>query len=478
MKKLRVSLVLCLFVAACEADSKVPEVADMPSPIAGDDASTDTGAKRHDAGSAPVVEPDATSSGPAPQEQPPPFVPPADGVTYFQHAKPVIDAKCVRCHVEGTVAPFALDGYELSKMWMKHALPYIEANTMPPWKFEKGCNEYVGDYSLTDADKQMLSAWVDGGMLEGDPTQPAPALDIGDKGLTRVDATLQIPEPYLPSEHPDHYRCFPVKWDKAETTFMTGFRAVPGNPKIVHHVEVYHVTAKDAATIQRLDDQDPGPGYTCFGGPGAGEGTIGGWAPGSPGYDYPEGIGIQIDPGAVIVVQVHYNSAAGNTEPDQSKVELKLDDHVTPGGYDFWTNAFWSAFRQMPIKANDPASSYTWAGDPTTLNGSRPILIHTAALHMHNLGHTGYMKVKHQDGSEECLLRISDWDFHWQGGIRLKKPIPVAVGDQVEINCVFDNSPENQAIGPDGNQLVSKNLNWGENTSDEMCLGILLWGPQ
>jgi hypothetical protein len=133
----------------------------------------------------------------------------------------------------------------------------------------------------------------------------------------------------------------------------------------------------------------------------------------------------------------------------------------------------------MPIKAGDPAASFTWAGDPaSSLAGGRPITLYTAALHMHNLGHTGYVKVKHEDGSEECLLRISDWDFHWQGGVRLKKPVSVAPGDQVEINCVFDNSQANQPIGPDGTQLQTKSLNWGENTRDEMCLGILLWGPQ
>lgn len=494
MDKRQTLLLLPLLFAGCSGESKVSKTGDMTSSV-DHTVAHDAGAKPHDAASAPTHTPTATptpdedaASSEMPVEPPveapgepladPPFEMPAAGVTYYQHAKPVIDAKCVRCHVEGTVAPFALNSYELSKKWMKHAMPYIQANTMPPWKFDKGCNEYQGDYSVTDSEKQMLSAWLEGGLLEGDRKSEAPALDIGDKGLSRVDVTLQLPEPYLPTEHPDHYRCFPVKWDEPERSFMTGFRAVPGNPKIVHHVEVYHVTARDAATIQRLDDEDPGPGYTCFGGPGAGDGTIGGWAPGSPGYDYPDGIGIAIDPGAVIVVQVHYNSPEGTTEPDRTKVELKVDKDVTPGGYDFWTNVGWSAFRQMSIKAGNPAANFTWPGDPTTLAGGKPILVYTAALHMHNLGHTGYMKVKHQDGSEECLLQISDWDFHWQGGVRLKKPIAVNVGDQVEVSCTFDNSQANQPVGADGTQQAPRDVNWGENTSDEMCLGILLWGPQ
>lgn len=489
MHRLTLFFLSTLVLTGCETNGKVPseDTDDGPSHVADE---VDASSRSRDA-SAPGKDasrrtPDSSSPEQSLPDSGTPdetsSVPPADAVTYYQHAKPIIDAKCVRCHVAGTVAPFALDSYELSSTWMKHALPYIRANSMPPWKFDEGCNDYQGDYSLSDDEKALLQAWVDGGTLKGDAKNEAPKLDLGDIGLTRVDETLRLPEPYLPNEHPDHYRCFPVKWTRNTSAFMTGFRAVPGNPKIVHHIEVYHVTAKDAATVQRLDDADPGPGYTCFGGPGAGEGTIGGWAPGSPGYDYPEGVGIKIDPGAVIVVQVHYNSPAGNTEPDQSKVELKvdaLDSGVVAGGYSFWTNYAWSALRQMPIGAGDPAAAFTWAGDPTAqLAGGQPIFVYTGALHMHNLGHTGYMKVKHKDGREECVLRISDWDFHWQGGVRLKKPIAINPGDQVEIQCVFDNSAPNQPLGADGNKIAPKAINWGENTSDEMCLGVLLWGPQ
>jgi len=397
-------------------------------------------------------------------------------VTYFQHVKPFMDAKCVRCHVSGTVAPFALDTVAQAQKFAKASLQAVESGKMPPWKFDPGCSDYQGDFSLTEGEKQLLREWVELDTPAGDPQAAAPALDIGDLGLSRVDVTLQVPEPFTPTEQPDQYRCFPVAWPRTEQAFMTGFRAVPGNPKIVHHIEVYHVPAAEAAKVQALDDEDPGPGYTCFGGPGAGTGTIGGWAPGSPGYDYPAGVGIQIDPGAVIVVQVHYNTVDTQPVADQSQVELKVDAKAIKGGYNFWTNGAWS-FRGMPIAAGNADVKHTWTADPTSLAGNKPMILYTSALHMHNLGRTGYMKLKRKDGREECLLKISDWDFHWQGGVRFQKPITVSPGDTIEMQCGFDNSAENQAIGPSGEKNVPRAVNWGENTSDEMCLGILLWGP-
>jgi hypothetical protein len=356
---------------------------------------------------------------------------------------------------------------------------------MPPWLFKDGCNDYKGNFSLTPQEKATFYAWVDQGMPEGDSKKPAAKLDIGEVGLSRVDVSLQIPELYTSQQQPDEYRCFPVPWPSKYTkdVFMTGYRAVPSNPRVVHHVEVYYIPKAQVQTVMSKDAADPGPGYTCFGGPGAGNGTVGGWAPGSPGYDYPSNVGIKIEAGSVMVIQVHYNTqTAGQAEPDQTKVEFKVDDNVVEGGYDFWMNYSWAA-GGMNIPAGKADVSFDWSADPTSLNGGnmfgggagKPIKIYTAGIHMHNLGTTGFMHLKRKDGTRQCIVEINDWDFHWQGGVRLQNPILVNPGDVIEMECRYDNSQANQPTYQ-GKQQAPRNVNWGENTTDEMCLGILLWG--
>jgi bile acid transporter len=413
-------------------------------------------------------------------------LPPITGkVTYYQDVKPFVDAKCVRCHVAGTIAPFALDTFDLAKQHGPIARAAIMAGTMPPWLFADGCNDYKGNFSLSAQEKATFYAWVDQGMPEGDRTKPGAKLEIGDVGLSRVDVTLQIPETYTSQQQPDEYRCFPVAWPSKYTTdtYMTGFRAMPGNPRVVHHVEVYYVPRAQAATAMMKDAADPGPGYTCFGGPGVGNGTVGGWAPGSPGYDYPSNVGIKVEAGSVMVIQVHYNTqTVGKSEPDQTKVDFKVDDNVVEGGYDFWTNYAWTA-GGMNIPAGKADVGFDWSADPTSLNGGnmfgnvsgKPIVVHTVSLHMHNLGTTGFMHLRRKDGTRQCLLEIKNWDFHWQGGVRLQKPILISPGDVIEMQCRYDNSQANQPTYQ-GKQQAPRNVNWGENTTDEMCLGILLWG--
>ena len=438
----------------------------------GDAASGGAGASANaaegaDAGAHQGATADAEAVGPLPSE-----------VTYYQHVKPIVDAKCVRCHVADTVAPFALDSYELAKQYAASALVAIQSGSMPPWIFDNDCNSYRGNYSLSEREKALFEAWVEQDTPEGDPKKPAPALDLDATSLSRVDVSLRMPEPYTPQLRPDEYRCFPVAWpEQFQTTkYMTGFKAVPGNLKVVHHVEIYKVGPRQAAEAFAKDDADPGPGYGCFSGPGVGDGTIGGWAPGGTGYDYPEGVGIEIEPGSVIIIQIHYNTSSAEPAPDVSGVDFKVDDDAIAGGYDFWTDVRWSFGHQMPIPSGMSEVSHTWTEDPTVLGGGRAIRLHSASIHMHNLGARGHMILKRADGSEECVVRIPRWDFNWQTGARFAEPIAVHPGDRIELRCVFDNSADNQPI-INGERQPPRDVNWGEGTADEMCLGILQWSP-
>ena len=46
-------------------------------------------------------------------------------VTYYGHIKPMFDARCVACHQDGAIGPFALDNYEDAAAWSGSALSLI-----------------------------------------------------------------------------------------------------------------------------------------------------------------------------------------------------------------------------------------------------------------------------------------------------------------------------------------------------------------
>jgi hypothetical protein len=359
----------------------------------------------------------------------------------------------------------------------------INAGQMPPWKANNSCNEYHGDRSLTEEQKTIFSEWTLGGMPEGDAANEGAPLDLQMPGLTRVDATLAMAEAYTPTLSPDDYRCFLLPWPEEFTSdkFVTGFKATPGNAKIVHHVIAFIAGPLQRDEYLALDAAEDGPGYTCFGGSGgSAQASLGSWVPGTQGTDYPAGTGIKVTPGSTIVLQVHYNAALEAAEVDQTTLSVRLEDSVPKqAALMGWLDPQWLG-GSMPIAAGDAAATHSFTFSPVSAlqflgaTTASEITLYNAGLHMHRLGTKARLEVTRASGEKECLLQIDDWDFNWQGDYELREPMRLAAGDQLRIDCEWDNSATNQPI-VDGSPLPPRNVNWGEGTHDEMCLGSFFW---
>jgi hypothetical protein len=78
------------------------------------------------------------------------------------------------------------------------------------------------------------------------------------------------------------------------------------------------------------------------------------------------------------------------------------------------------------------------------------------------------MKATRPDGSTVTLIRIDDWDFNWQGTYEFVEPVALPKGSRIEMLAHFDNSAGN-AANPNS---PPKDVTWGEQTTDEMCIGF------
>jgi len=431
-----------------------------------DDDGTPANDEAADDGATTGADLDTSSGGSSGAVEPP-------AVSYWPDVKPLLDARCVACHREGGIAPFSLETYADAATWAVPSLAAIDAGIMPPWPPAEGCNSFVGARELTLDQVETIATWIEAQTPEGDPNDEGAPLPDTQPGLSRVDVSLPMPEEYTPQSSPDDYRCFLVDWpaEYAATTYVTGFRAVPGNDAIVHHVIAFLATPDQLDAYAELDAAEDGPGYTCFGGTGGPSRTwLGGWAPGSAGTDLPPGLGLEVQPGSQVILQVHYNTAAGAPAPDLTAVEFKIDDEVeTVARVMPWANPTWLAPDGMPIPAGEPDVVHEFGRDPTMLSGG-PLVVYSAALHMHQLGTQGTLSITRPSGETDCLLQIDDWDFHWQGSYGFVDPIRIEPGDELHLECHWDNSAANQSTDP-------KDVQWGEGTGDEMCLGVLLTAP-
>jgi len=83
-------------------------------------------------------------------------------------------------------------------------------------------------------------------------------------------------------------------------------------------------------------------------------------------------------------------------------------------------------------------------------------------MHMHRLGRSGSVFLVKENGAEIPLVQIPEWNFDWQFTYLLEEPIQFEEGDQLRLECVFDNNATNAV-----------DVDWGEGTNDEMCVGNL-----
>lgn len=101
-----------------------------------------------------------------------------------------------------------------------------------------------------------------------------------------------------------------------------------------------------------------------------------------------------------------------------------------------------------------------------------PGTIRAVAGHMHLLGRAITVDVAKGSAAARRVLDIANWDFDDQGSIPLEKPVEVAAGDEITVSCRHDQSLRD--VLPSFAGQRERYLVWGEGTTDEMCLGIVL----
>jgi hypothetical protein len=324
--------------------------------------------------------------------------------------------------------------------------------------------------------------------------------------------------PAAPNGGTDDYRCFLLDPAIESDQTLTGVQVVPDNLDLVHHAILYRVTPDQVASAKYLDQQDRGSGWTCFGGSllpsPAGASALDGlddapwlaaWAPGGKESVYKRGTGVEMEPGTQIVLQMHYNLRESQGQ-DASGVRLRLSN-ITEDVESVHTmllvapvelpclpsesgplckreNAMgdvMSRFGQdsgatiaglQMLCDGDPLNPTPGATQTCTRRMPQKTNIVAAAGHMHLLGKKISIDVNPGTPREQNILDIDNWDFDDQGARPLKNPVQLQEGDTVRVRCTHD--PSLRSLLPALAGTDPRYVLWGEGTTDEMCLGVLI----
>lgn len=371
----------------------------------------------------------------------------------------IVYSHCTSCHNPNGLAPTSFTSYQQvynSRFSIQQA---VNDRKMPPYPPNTQYKRYAHEKKLTDAEINLINQWVNEGGPLGDTANSLPVpVYQNQEVITQPDVALQIPAFNVPSLNNDLYQAFVISNPNSTEKYITEIEVVPGNRNIVHHVLVFQDTSNRVVT---LDSATAGPGYVSFGGIGSNSAQlIGTWVPGTSSFQFPSGMGVKLSVGARIIVQIHYPLGSSG-QSDQTKVKFRYSS--TPV-----RSISISPVLNHANLTNGPL--FIPANTVKTFHAQQRIPLNATVI---AIGPHGHLLCKMFEvfgittqGDTIKLIKIDDWDFHWQGNYDFQKPIKIPAGTTLHSYATYDNTANN----PDNPSSPPQDVSQGESTTDEMML--------
>jgi hypothetical protein len=370
----------------------------------------------------------------------------------------IVYSHCTNCHNPGGIAPFSLLTYNDVFQNRQSIGASVAAFSMPPFPPAEQPEKFAHANTLTAHERAELVDWVSNFAPLGDANAipPIPSFSSG-PGLSQPDVQRRVPN-YTVNTTQDLYRVFVLPLNNLTDKYIQSIEVVPSNRSIVHHALIFQDTS---ALPLQLDANDPGPGYTAFGGTGSSTSTlITGYVPGQGVFEFPSGFGSKVLANSNLLVQIHYPGYVSN-QVDSTEIRIKYANGTV-------RNVTTSpVLNHVQNLVNGPL--VIPANQVKTFKAVRTVpmnLTLTALMpHMHLLGKSFKAGFVH-NGDSTQLVHIPEWDFHWQGFYTYKSPIFLPQGSSVWAEVTYDNTTANLNNPHSPPQTVTA----GEGTGDEMLL--------
>lgn len=360
---------------------------------------------------------------------------------------------------------------------------------MPPWPADVGYRHFADENVLSEEQIQLIGRWADQGAPQGDHRK-LPRRPVFPRGsqLGKPDLVVRMTSPYLVrGSNNDHFVSMKLPFELPRDTFVRTIEFVPGNRKIVHHVNAHLINYQYGAKRNLLR----GPWFTEAG-PGNmdpledlnirnDDGTtppldlsVANYLPGALPTRYPEGIGgFRINrQGYLLLHHIHYGPSSTD-QIDRSYFNIFFDK--APPKRPTYTLLLGTLGRSpvVPPLVIPPDSVKTFR---TQFQLPADISVLTINPHMHLLGRRFLAYAVAPQGDTIPLIRINNWDFRWQYFYTFKKILVLKMGTTIYAEGTYDNTANN-ARNPFSPPRVVREQGGSMKSTDEMFQCIITMMP-
>jgi hypothetical protein len=375
-------------------------------------------------------------------------------VTFNKDVLPILQKNCQACHRPGEVASMSLINYTDARPWAKAIKAAVVTQKMPPWFADPKVGHFADERRLSESEIATLAAWADNGAPEGDAKDKPAPLTFTDGWNLKPDLIVEMPtEFHVPATGAVEYQYMRVKANFPEDVWVAAAEMRPGNPKVVHHGEVWVLPPGS----KWMADAVPGVAYPLTEMKKAeGDDTdiIGKYNPNIGAQNFVFGDSAKFIPkGSDLVFEIHYTSM-GKPTTDKTKVGIQFakGPHTTR-----YFTSYGPTAGNLVIPAGDGNAEVV--SEMTMATDAKLVYVQP---HMHLRGKDYELRVVYPTGEAQTVFK-GKFDFNWQMGYNFVEPILLPKGTRMIGISHFDNSPNNP-FNPD----PSKEIRWGLQNWDEM----------
>lgn len=361
-------------------------------------------------------------------------------ITYVKDVAPILEKRCVACHEEGGIGPFAMNSYAVVKGFSPMIVETIRTDRMPPYHADPHVGHFSDSKRMTPDEIKTIVHWVEAGSPRGQGDDPLAKAHLvaADWPLGKPDLILDIPQfKVAASGVVDYQRPFTVN-PETEGHWIRATSVKPGDRQAVHHVLSGWMTEapKGKTSNEGMWRQ-----------------SVGRYAVGSEADVYDGAIGTYLPAGGAVGFQMHY-TPYGKEVVDHSQIGVYFAKQ--PPKYIMRQTVISDPGIDIPPNApRHMEMAYT--------EFPKDAILYDAFIHAHYRATASDLWLQTPDGKKKLLVALPRYDFNWQRAYTFAEPVKIPAGSKLIAHYWYDNSKRNPH-NPDPNIEVT----WGEQSFQEM----------
>jgi len=358
-------------------------------------------------------------------------------ISYAKDIAPILSAKCVVCHTEGGMGPFAMNSYEVVKGFSPMIREVLRTKRMPPFHADPHYGAWKNDMSLSAEQTKTIVNWVEAGAPRGAGEDPLKKVkpQLADWPMGKPDVIVTIPAFDVPATGLVDYQDRSIATNLKDGKWLRA-TAWKGASPTVHHAL--------AGWIPEVRADGRGFSWNT---------SMGGYGPGGEANLSPPSTGTYLPPGGSFAFQMHYTTTG---KPVRDETQVGLYFYKEEPKYILRQASVTDFSIELPAgEARHKERAYLEFPHDALLFGTQP--------HCHSRCYSTKLTLRYPGGKEKVLLNQPRYEFGWQREYLFKELLPVPAGSILIAEYVYDNSDANTA-NPD----PKHNVVFGEQTSEEM----------